>query len=188
MIEVFNEISTRMTRSIMFYSEMADLFDFLSLHGLKRVMETLHIETTCERRGLHRYALNHLNRLIKENDIVREDYIDSSWYSHVRADVDTGTRKKYLIEAIEKWVMWESETKKYYEARFKVLTDNAKIAEADKINKLIECVDKELKCATRLMLDYKAVSYDANYVMYDQKELHEKFENRLKDGYKVEMC
>ena len=84
--------------------------------------------------------------------------------------------------------MWESETKKYYEARFKVLTDNAKIAEADKINKLIECVDKELKCATRLMLDYKAVSYDANYVMYDQKELHEKFENRLKDGYKVEMC
>lgn len=188
MIEVFNEISTRMTRSIMFYSEMADLFDFLSLHGLKRVMETLHIETICERRGLHRYALNHLNRLIKENDIIREDYIDSSWYSHVRADVDTGTRKKYLAEAVEKWVMWESETKKYYEARFKVLTDNAKIAEADKINELIECVDKKLKCATRLMLDYKAVSYDANYVMYDQKELHEKYEKRLKDGCKVEMC
>ena len=55
-------------------------------------------------------------------------------------------------------------------------------------DKEIKCVDNNLKCATRLMLDYKAIGYDANYVMYDQKELHEKFENRLKDGCKVEMC
>lgn len=47
MIEVFNEISNRMVKSMMFYSEMADAFDFLSLHGLKRVMETMHIETAC---------------------------------------------------------------------------------------------------------------------------------------------
>lgn len=188
MIEVFNEVSTRMVKSIMFYSEMADMFDFLSLHGLKRVMEDLHIETVCARRGLHRYALNHLNRLIKETDISREDYIDSSWYAHVRGDVDTGTRKKYLIEAIEKWVIWEAETKQYYEERFKKLTDNSKIAEADKINELILCADKELKCATRKMLDYKAVNYDAYYVMYDQKELHSEYEKRLKDGFKIEMC
>lgn len=188
MIEIFNDISNRMTRGIMFYSEMADMFDFLALHGLKRVMETLHIETVCERRGLHRYALNHLNRLINEGEIKRENYIDLSWYNHIRADVDTGTRKKYLIESVEKWVMWESETKKFYEEKFKMLTDNAKIAEADKINTLIETADKELKFATRLMLDYKAVNYDANYVMYDQKELHEKYERRLKDGCKIEMC
>lgn len=188
MIEVFNEISNRMVKSMMFYSEMADAFDFLSLHGLKRVMETMHIETACARRGLHRYALNHLNKLIDEGNITVEHYIDSSWFGHVRADVDPTTRKNYLISAMSKWVAWETETKRYYEERFKKLTDNSKIAEADKINELILCIDKELKYSTRKMLDYKGVNYDAYYVMYDQKDLHEEYETRLKDGFKIEMC
>lgn len=64
----------------------------------------------------------------------------------------------------------------------------SKIAEADKINELILCIDKELKYSTRKMLDYKGVNYDAYYVMYDQKELHEEYETRLKDGFKIEMC
>lgn len=68
------------------------------------------------------------------------------------------------------------------------MTDNSKIAEADKINELILCIDKELKYSTRKMLDYKGVNYDAYYVMYDQKDLHEEYEKRLKDGFKIEMC
>ena len=45
-----------------------------------------------------------------------------------------------------------------------------------------------MRVAGRKMLDYKGVNYDAYYVMYDQKELHEEYEKRLKDGFKIEMC
>lgn len=45
-----------------------------------------------------------------------------------------------------------------------------------------------LKEAVRIMLDYKAVNYDMAYVLYGQKFLHDKFEKRLKDGFKIEMC
>ena len=128
------------------------------------------------------------NKLIDEGNITAEHYIDPSWFGHVRADVDPTTRKNYLISAMSKWFAWETETKRYYEERFKKLTDNSKIAEADKINELILCIDKELKYSTRKMLDYKGVNYDAYYVMYDQKELHEEYETRLKDGFKIEMC
>lgn len=190
MIEVFNEISKRMMRNIIFYSEMADMFDFLSLHGLKRVMETRHIEEVGERRGLHRYVLNHLNKLIMDgdNDIQSIKVINSSWYSYMRTDVDVSTRNTALIDAIEQWIKRETETKSFYEGQFKVLTDNSKIAEADKVNELILCSDKVLKEAVRIMLDYKAVNYDMAYVLYGQNFLHDKFEKRLKDGFKIEMC
>ena len=45
-----------------------------------------------------------------------------------------------------------------------------------------------LKEAVRIMLDYKAVNYDMAYVLYGQNFLHDKFEKRLKDGFKIEMC
>lgn len=56
------------------------------------------------------------------------------------------------------------------------------------MNELILCSDKVLKEAVRIMLDYKAVNYDMAYVLYGQNFLHDKFEKRLKDGFKIEMC
>lgn len=47
---------------------------------------------------------------------------------------------------------------------------------------------RKKRLSTRKMLDYKGVNYDAYYVMYDQKDLHEEYETRLKDGFKIEMC
>lgn len=188
MIEVFNETSKRLVKSLMFYSEMADYFDFLSLHGLKRVMEYYYMKTSCERRGVHRYSLNHLNKLIKESEVQSEKIIPDSWYSHVRNDVDRPTRKEYLVLAMQKWISNESEMKQFLEKQFKTLTDNSKIAEADKINEIILCVDNRLKLANRKMLEYKAVDYDSYYIIYDQKELHEKYESMEKDGFRIEMC
>ena len=106
----------------------------------------------------------------------------------VRNDVDRPTRKEYLVLALQKWISNESEMKQFLEKQFKTLTDNSKIAEADRINEIILCVDKRLKLANRKMLEYKAVDYDSYYIIYDQKELHEKYESMEKDGFKIEMC
>ena len=59
--------------------------------------------------------------------------------------------------------------KQFLEKQFKTLTDNSKIAEADRINEIILCVDNRLKLANRKMLEYKAVDYDSYYIIYDQK-------------------
>lgn len=188
MIEVFNEISKHMIKGIMFHEQMADYFDFLNFHGLKRWQEVRFFEENTELRGLHRYAINHCNKLVYDSDISNIRYIPNSWYNYTRYDVDTNTRKTAVKDAFGKWCEWEKETKALYERMFKKLTENGYISYANKVNELIKNVDNELKYLTRKMLEYKSVDYDIDYIMYQQDELHNKYEKELEEVYKVKMC
>lgn len=188
MIEVFNEISKRMVQGLMFHEQMADYFDFLNLHGFKRWHENRYIEESCNMRGIHRYAINHCNKLVYDGEIKGTQYIPTSWYNYTRTDVDASTRKQAVKEAFEKWYSWEKETKELYEKLFKKLTDSNKIADANKVNEIIKAVDMELKQVLRKMLEYKAVDYDMAYILYQQPELHEKYEKEMEEVYKVQMC
>lgn len=181
MIEVFNEVSNRMVRNIMKHEQMADYFDFLNLHGLKRWHEYQFFEESAELRGIHRYAINHCNRIIRDENIESVQAIPMSWYGYTRMQVDSSTRKNAVKDALEKWLDWEKESKELYERVFKQLTDNNKIAEADKINELILDVDKEIKLVTRKMLEYKAVDYDMEYILLQQDEMHEEYRKKTKE-------
>lgn len=48
-------------------------------------------------------------------------------------------------------------------------------------NELICDVDQELKYLTRKMLEYKAVDYDMDYILFQQNELHEYFKEKTKE-------
>ena len=186
MIEVFNEISRRMIKGVMFHAQMADYFDFLNLHGLKRWSEYQFLSESAELRGLHRYAINHLGKLINDGDVSGTEYIPSSWYSSTRQQVDSSTRKQAVKEALEKWYNWEKETKEFYERQFKILTDNYKIASANKVNSIICDVDQELKKVCRKLLEYKAVDYDMDYIMFEQDAMHNHYEEATKEiGIKI---
>ena len=108
MIEVFNKVNERIVKGIMFHEQMADYFDFLNLHGLKRWQENRYIEESAEMRGLHRFAINHLHRLVNEDNISSQQVIPSSWYSSTQFDVDSNTIKQSVKEAFQKWYMWEN--------------------------------------------------------------------------------
>lgn len=181
MIEVFNDISKRIIKGVMFHEQMADYFDFLNLQGFKRWQEYRFFDESAELRGVHRYALNHCNKLIDDGDVTATRYIPMSWYSNSRMQVDTSTRKQAVKEAFEKWYQWECDTKEFLEKQFKKLTDNYKISDANKVNDLIKSVDQELKCVTRKMLEYKAVDYDMTYIMFQQDELHEHYKEKTKE-------
>lgn len=181
MIEVFASINNHMLKGLMFHSQLADYFDFLNLHGLKRCQEYHFLLECSEMRGIHRYALNHINKLIMDSPVEDPQVIPTNWKNYTRMQVDNNTRKSAVKEAFEKWFEWESLTKNFYEQQFKILTENSKIAEANKVNQLICDVDQELKEVTRKMLEYKSVDYSLDYILYQQDELHEKYKEKTKN-------
>lgn len=181
MIEVFNEASARQVRGIMMHEQFADLFDYLNLHGLKRWHEYQFFAESAALRGLHRYAINHCNKLIKELPVENPRIIPQTWEMYTRMQVDGATRKAAVKEAFEQWQTYEKATKELYENLFKQLTSNAKIASANKINELICDTDQELKYLTRKMLEYKAVDYDMDYIMFQQDEMHDHFKEKTKE-------
>ena len=180
-LEIFAKISDRQVKALMFHTQMADYFDFLGLNGLKRVHEYQYLEESTEMRGVHRYVLNHLNKLVPESKIESFSVIPSGWYAYKRNEVDTNTRKQAVKEAMQKYYEWEEETLYIYEQAFKEMADLGKIAYTNKIMDLITKVDCELKKVCRCLLKYKAVDYDMTFIMQEQPELHEKYKEKTKE-------
>jgi hypothetical protein len=143
--EIFKNISSHTIKGVMVHEQMSDYYDFLNLHGYKRMHEYhMHCEMKSMRK-LHRYFLNHFNRLIEEDVIENPDIIPSSWYRYTRQEVDVNTKRNAVKSGIEKWVAWEEETKDLYEKMYNELLSLGEVAAAKKISCFIHDVDCELK-------------------------------------------
>ena len=188
MIEVFNDIARRMTANVMRHTQLSNLFDFLNLRGEKREQEHHALAESVELKGLHRYAINHLYKLIDDRTVEIPQLIPTSWYSGTKKDVSNDMRRSYLKSSYEEWFKWETETKELYEQSFKKLADNSKIAEANKVNELIKDVDEELKYLSREMWEYKSVDWALDFVLMKQDKKHNHYEEKEKAEFKVEFC
>ena len=177
--EIFKTLSSHMIKGIMIHEQMADYYDFLNLHGYKRCHE---YHSKCEMkamRKLHRYFINHYNKLIEEEIIENPDVIPSSWYRYTRQEVDTNTKRNAVKAGIEKYVAWEKETKELYENMYNELLDMGEVAAAHKLSCYIHDVDCELKWAQRRHIDLLASDYSISHILGEQKYLHDWYKKRM---------
>lgn len=185
--EIFQKICEHQIKGIMTHAQLADYYDFLDLHGYKRMHEYHMLDEICCMRSMHRYYLNHYNKLIPDTEISSPDIIPAAWFARTRFDVDTSTRKKAVYTGFEKWQAWEIETKKLYEQMYKEACDLGEIAAAMKIKELVCDVDTELKYVERSLIEIKAVDYDMTYVCEQQHWLHDKYKEKEKN-IGVDIC
>ena len=177
--EIYQDLSSHLLTGIMMHEQMSDYFDFLNLHGYKRCHE---YHALCEMKSykkLHKYFINHFNRLIEVDTFSNPDVIPSSWYRYTRQDVDTNTKRNAVKAGIEKWVSWEEETKKKYEKAYTDFMEMGEIVAAKEIACYAHNSAKELKYARRKHLDLVACDYSISYILGEQERLH--------DWYKEEM-
>ena len=185
--EVFSMLDARGIKGMMFHQQMADYFDFLNLRGYKRLHEYRFLSESAELRGLHRYYINHYNRLIPQRDPGDPKAIPDSWYRYSRQDVGPADKKKFILSAFHDWVEWETETKKIYEDAWNALCSNKDYAAVNKISKCLADVDMELKKATRMCITLKDVDADLDYVLTVQDGLHDEYDEKCKH-IGVEFC
>lgn len=184
-LEIFSKINAHQIEGIMTHAQLADYFDFLNLHGYKRLHEYHYLEESACMRKTHRYFLNHFNMLIEDQAVNDPNVIPIGWKNRTRFDVDSTTRKKSVLSAFEKWRTWETETKHLYEQMYKEACDINEVAAALFIKELVHDVDMELKCAERMLLRIKAVDYDMSFICEEQDELHEHFKEKTKEVGKI---
>lgn len=176
--EVFNGLSERQIKGVMFHSYLIDYFNFLNLNGYKRMSE-YHAEHEMKSfRKLHRYYIDHYNRLIPDIKFTNEEVIPSSWYQYTRGDVDISTKRKAVKEAFDRWHEWEAGTKKYYETMYKSLFDLGEFASALKVTKMIKDVDKELKWVCRKKLELESADYGIGHILGEQKFYHDFYKKK----------
>lgn len=179
--EIYKELSSHMIKGVMIHQQLAWYYDFLNLHGYKRCHEYHALKEMCGMQKLHRYFINHHNRLIEEDVIENPNIIPASWYRYTKQEVETGTKRNAVKTGIEKWVAWEQETKNLYERMYQELMSIGEVASAKKICCYIMDVDKELKWATRKHIDLVTADYDIGYILGEQDHLHDWYKEKMHD-------
>ena len=177
--EIFSGLNAHMIKGMMIHEHLANYYDFLGLKGYKRCHEYHYLDESINHRKLNRYYINHFNKLIPESKIDDPDVIPDGWYRYTRQDVDSNTKRNAVKTGLEKWVMWERETKKLYERMYKELMDIDEVAAAMFVKGMICDVDCELKKAERYHLNKIATAYDIVDIIEEQKSKHDKYKKMM---------
>ena len=178
--EIFKELSERAIKGVMFHDNMTDYYDFLNLHGYKKMSEYHARSEMKGLRSLHTYYLNHYNKLVLDSQFDSLDVIPKSWYDHTRLDVDINTKRQAVKESFAKWVEWERGTKALYSQMYKELCDLGEVASAMKIAEFVKDVDHELKWVERKQIELQSADYAMDFIIDEQQyyfEFYKKKEN-----------
>lgn len=179
--DMYSAINSHMITALMLHDQMADLYDFLDLHGFKRMHEYQYLAESIERRKLKRYVLNHHNRLIMDNSVENPKVVPVEWYEYTRFDVNPQVREQGVKRSFQKYREWEAKTKEKYCSACKILIENGSMADYEFVSELLKDVDEELKTLERLYLELEACNYDVMYVLSIQDRLHKKYKKKTKE-------
>ena len=179
--EVFAAIAAHKKKGVMIHKAMMEAYDFLSLKGYKKWQEYHFLEEQQEYMELCHYYMEHYYMLLKaaESDETI-DIIPASWYRHVQQDVDTTTRRNAIKDMMQKWITWETETRKFLSEQYAALVALGEIAAADYIRESIIEVDKELKNASQKFLELETCNYDIVEIVDQQEPYFRKYSKKIK--------
>lgn len=179
--EIFSEIKRRQIAALMFHEQMADYFDFLSLHGYKRLHEYQYFAESAEFRHISRYYINHHGKLLPEGFEGEINPIPAAWLTANRMAVGKSTKQKAVEDGFNMYREWESGAKAAYERYAARLRELGHEADAIFVGCLVKDVDHELKCLDRIILDLISAGYDMVYIVESQKEIHDKYKRKIEE-------
>lgn len=183
--EIYAEINARMIAALMFHSQMADYFDFLGLRGYKRLHEYQYVSEGKERCELNRYYINHHNRMIPDRYEGSVQMIPEGWKNANRISVGKSTKQKAVEDGFNEYRQWESDTKALYEKYAVTLRDDGHIADALRVEMLVDDVDGEMKCLERMLVDLISAGYDMVYIVESQNSIHDRYKRKTAKVWEV---
>lgn len=174
-IEILTKVSSMQIENIMRHEQMANVMDFMGLHGFKRQAEYHYFKESAAFRSTHRYAINHCSKMIYEKDIPNPRIQPASWEGHTRQEVDDSTRRKYARQMFVDWRDWEKQAKQKLHSLYEEAS-KMDLPTSEKLLAYVLDVEEELKYLERQLLEYDAVGWNMAYIMQKQDELHEKYQ------------
>lgn len=178
--KLYSVLNKRMTTALMLHSEMSDYFNFIGLHGFKRMHEYQYFKESIGKRRLNRKYLDMHNMLISEKGHEKIEVIPSDWYKHTRMDIDDSVVPKYTRMALKTYMGWEKETMELLENICHVMLDRGKISDYSVMKCYLDDVSCELKKVYRLAEELNSVGYDVLYIEEKQKEIHDCYKEKMK--------
>ena len=119
--------------------------------------------------------------IIKEEKF--ESFIPSTWYKHIKEDVDINTKRSAIKDMMKIWVDWEQKTKELLSKSYKEMYELGEIYPASQILKFLQEVSKELIEAKEQQINLESHGYDLSVIITEQESLYKKYKKQIKQIY-----
>lgn len=178
-------IAQRLLQGTMYHEQFANYYNFLGLLGYKTYHEFQFYEQNNNYKEFLTYFINHYDKLIpnafsSDSSLTSFSIIPTNWYEYKRDDMDNNTRRNAVKSGLEKYVRWETQTKKFFEDMYNQSTQIGEVALGLKVKCFIENVDKEIEKAQKEYLEIKATDYDLPTIVTKQHYYCQKYDKKLK--------
>ena len=178
---LYSEIERHMVKGIMFHNDMSDYFNFIGLHGFKRIHEYQFYDEEIGRRKLCRKVLDMHNILIPHNKVEIEKYIPDDWYNYTRMDIDDSVIPKFVKNAWMMYKHWEEETKDLYTGIAYAFYEKGMLCDYELIKEYLHDVQIELKKIYRMCERLNIIAYDVVGISEMQDKIHDEYKSKLKN-------
>lgn len=179
-MDLYAEVVKRMNTALLFHSSLSDYFNFLGLHGFKRIHEYQYFCESIEKRKLQRKVLDVHNKIVPMVGHEKPEVIPVDWYKHTRMDIDDNVIAKYVRQAMKTYKEWEEESKCIYECIACIFLNRGELIDYEIMMCYAEDVQEELKKIYRLCEELNGVGYDTLYIMEIQKCIHNEYKCKMK--------
>ena len=177
---LYSEIERHMVKGIMFHNDMSDYFNFIGLHGFKRIHEYQFYDEEIGRRKLCRKVLDMHNILIPHNKVEIEKHIPDDWYNYTRMDIDDSVIPKFVKNAWMMYKHWEEETKDLYTGIAYAFYEKGMLLDCEFVKEYLFDVQKELKMIYRMCERLNIIAYDVVGISEMQDKTHDEYKSKLK--------
>ena len=169
--EVFTAIVSHMVKGVMMHEQLSSYYAFAGLHGYEKYHSDRYIEESKTLIKTSSYYTSRYGKLVQDIKIDIPKLIPQSMYKHTTEELGTNDIRQIVKATLKEWVDWEAETKELYEDCYtKLISDNAAVADAMFVAKLIKEVDKEHSEAYNFWLCKKATEFDISLIISEQKD------------------
>ena len=183
--EIFSNLIAHMKKGLNMHNDLAMIFGFLNLKGYQKCHEYHYFEESRNYRDLQNFYLENYHKMVSIKEIEKIEVIPTSWFKHIKSDVDTNTKRSAIRDMTKIWVDWEKETKKLLESNYKELQEQGEIFAALKIANCLKDVAEELLIAEEKQIDCETFGYDITSIIEEQISLYKKYKkliNKIHEG------
>ena len=166
--EIFIKLTNHMLEGIMIHEQFISYYKFLGLDGYSKCHEEHFEEESKEYRKIYNYYIKSYNKLLPQSIFPQPDIIPEVWLQYHRQDVDAKTKRQAVKTGLDKWVSWERKTYNFYQEMFKEFCEVGAYADAERVEKLIHAVQKEIFAIEQYQLDKIANDYDIVEIINEQ--------------------
>ncbi len=179
--DIYGQIASHMIKGLMVHDQLANYYDFLGLKGYSQCHQYHYLQQSCCYRKLCKYYTCYYNKLIPEVPVENPKEIPFSWFKYSRMDVDINTKRNAVKVGLENWMTWEKQTLSLYQELFKELYNLNQIASAYQLEKIICNVQEQIKEVEQYYLQKKAVDFDMDNIISEQKNKKEKYKKKKRE-------